>query len=192
MKNSKTAIIIHGYNDKSEYLDTSRPAASNDHWIPRLQRQLLLNGIEAQTPEMPGFYEPNYKKWKDSLEKLGPDENTILVGHSCGGGFLVRWLSESNVKVGKVVLVAPWIDPEKRIDPNFFKFKIDPNIFLKTESITIIYSTDDDPAIIKSIEILKAKLKNINFQEFHDKGHFVLGDLKTEKFPELLEEILKS
>ena len=186
----KTAIIIHDYNDKSEYLDTSRPAASNDHWIPWIQRQLLLNGVEAQTPEMPGFYEPNYEKWKATLEKFGPNENTILVGHSCGGGFLVRWLSENDNKVGKVVLVAPWLDPEKKIDPNFFKFEIDPNISSKTAGLTVMYSTDDDPAILKSIEILKSKLTNVNWKEFHDKGHFVLGDLKTEKFPELLSIIL--
>ena len=72
-----TAIIIHGYNDKSEFLDASRPAASNDHWIPWLQRQLLLKGIEAQTPEMPGFYEPNYKRWKDTLDRFNPSEDTI-------------------------------------------------------------------------------------------------------------------
>ena len=186
----KTAIIIHGYNDKSEYLDTSRPAASNDHWIPWIQRQLLLKGIEAQTPEMPGFYQPNYEKWKETLEKFGPDEDTILVGHSCGGGFLVRWLSENNIKVSRVVLVAPWLDPEKKIDPNFFKFEIDPNISSKTKGLTIMYSTDDDPAILKSIEILKSKLKEAKFKEFHDKGHFVLGDLKTEKFPELLDAVL--
>lgn len=186
----KTAIIIHGYNDKSEYLDKSRPAASNDHWIPWIQRQLLLKGIETQTPEMPGFYEPNYKKWSKMLERFDLNEDTILVGHSCGGGFLVRWLSENNIKIGKVVLVAPWLDPEKRIDPNFFKFEIDSNISSRTAGLTIMYSTDDDPTIIKSIEILKSKLVNVNFQEFKDKGHFVLGDLKTEKFPELLSVLL--
>ncbi len=186
----KTAIIIHGYNDKSEYLDTSRPAASNDHFIPWIQRQLLLNRIEAQTPEMPGFYEPNYEKWKKMLERFDLNTDTILVGHSCGGGFLVRYLSENNVKVGRVVLVAPWLDPEKKIDPGFFKFEIDPNISSKTVGLTIMYSTDDDPAILKSIEILKSKLENVRFKEFHDKGHFVLGDLKTDKFPELLSSIL--
>ena len=64
----RTAIIIHGYNNKSEFLDINRPSASNDHWLPWLQRQLLLNGIEAQTPEMPGFYGPNYEKWKNLLD----------------------------------------------------------------------------------------------------------------------------
>lgn len=86
----KTAIIIHGYNDKSEFEDIGRLAASNDHWYPWLQRQLLLKGIEAQTPEMPGFYEPNYEK-----------------------------LSENNVQVENVVLVAPWLDPKHLIDENF-------------------------------------------------------------------------
>lgn len=186
----KTAIIIHGYNDKSEYLDISRPAASNDHWIPWIQRQLLLNGIETQTPEMPGFYQPNYDKWKEMLERFSPDKNTILVGHSCGGGFLVRWLSEGNVKVGKVVLVAPWLDPEKVIDPDFFKFEIDPNLYSKTAGLTVMYSIDDSSEIIESIKVLKSKLKNAQFKEFHGKGHFVLNSLKTEKFPELLSVLL--
>lgn len=187
----KKAIIIHGYNNKSEFLDESRPSSSNDHWIPWLQRQLLLNGIEAQTPEMPGFYEPNYEKWKDLLDKFEPDENTMLVGHSCGGGFLVRWLSENNKKVGKVVLVAPWLDPNKKIDPNFFNFEIDPNLVSRTDGVIIMYSTDDNPQIFKSIDILKSKIENLQIKEFTGKGHFILSRMKTEKFPELLAILLE-
>ncbi len=186
----KSAIIIHGYNDKTEFLDASRPSASNDHWIPWLQRKLLLNGIETQTPEMPGFYEPNYEKWKDLLDRLHPDENTMLVGHSCGGGFLVRWLSENNKKVGKVVLVAPWLDPESEIDPNFFKFNIDSNLVSKTTGLIVMYSTDDASTVLKSIEILRAKINDAQFKEFEGKGHFVLSSLNTEKFPELLSILL--
>ena len=192
-KNMKTAILIHGYYNKSEFEDVTRPAASNDHWFPWVQRQLLLKGIETQTPEMPGFFAPNYKKWKKMLENFSPDENTILIGHSCGGGFLVRWLSENNVKVGKVVLVAPWLDLEKEsknIDPEFFNFEIDPNIAQKTEGLTIMYSTDDHSSIQKSIEILKSKLIGAKFVEFTDKGHFTLSSLKTEEFPELLHVVL--
>ncbi len=188
----KTAVIIHGYNDKSEYLDTSRPAASNDHWLPWVQRQLLLNGIEAQTPEMPGFYEPNYEKWKEMLERFDVNQDTILVGHSCGGGFLVRYLSENNVKVGKVVLVAPWLDPEHTIDENFFKFDIDQNLVSKTAGLTVMYSTDDNAEILRSVDILKSKLQDAKFEEFNNKGHFVLSSMKTEEFPELVHDILTS
>jgi len=188
----KTAVLIHGYYNKSEYEDVARPAASNDHWFPWIQRQLLLKGVEAQTPEMPGFYEPNYEKWKEALEMFKPDENTILVGHSCGGGFLVRWLSESNVKVGKVVLVAPWLNPDgysDNLDPEFFNFKIDPNISAKTGGLTVMYSTDDMSTIIKTVETLKSTLQNVEFQEFKNKGHFTLNSMGTEKFPELLEKL---
>lgn len=186
----KTAIIIHGYYDQSEVEDTNRPASSNDHWIPWLQRQLLLTGIETQNPEMPRFYKPNYKRWKDLLEQFNVNENTILVGHSCGGGFLIRWLSENQKQVDKVILVAPWLDPEHIIDPEFFNFQIDSNISSRTAGLTILYSSDDYPDVIKSVEILKSKLKNAKFIEFQNKGHFVLNSLKTEKFPELLEIIL--
>ena len=186
----KTAIIIHGYNNESEYSDRSRPAASNDHWIPWIQRQLLLKGIEAQTPEMPGFYKPNYEAWKKMFERFDLNEDTILVGHSCGGGFLVRWLSESNVKVGKVVLVAPWFDPEKEIDENFFKFEIDKHVAAKTAGLIVMYSRDDHSSILKTIDILKAKTTDIQFQEFEDKGHFVLGSLGSAELPELLSNLV--
>lgn len=186
----KTAVIVHGYNDRSEYLDTSRPAASNDHWLPWIQRQLLLKGILAQTPEMPGFYEPHYEAWKEMLERFDLNEQTILVGHSCGGGFLVRWLSESNTKVGRVVLVAPWLDPEHKIDENFFKFEIDDDLASKTAGVIVMYSTDDDPEILKSVGILKSHLKDVEFQGFEGKGHFVLRSMKTKEFPELLDNLV--
>jgi len=189
----KTAVLIHGYYNKSEYEDVTHPAVSNSHWFPWVQKQLLLKGIEAQTPEMPGFFKPNYEKWKEMLERFAPDENTILVGHSCGGGFLVRWLSENNVKVGKVVLVAPWLNPDKaskNLDPEFFNFEIDPNISSKTAGLTIMYSTNDASSILQTVEILKSQLQDVSLKEFTDKGHFIFKHMKTEEFPELLEIIM--
>lgn len=191
----KKAIIIHGYNDKSEYLDKSRPSPSNDHWYPWLQRQLALNGIETQTPEMPGFYQPKYNNWKQTLEDLRPDEHTALVGHSCSGGFLVRWLSESDIKVGKVILVAPWINPFNEyvddIESDFFDFEIDEKLANKTDGVTLFISDKDEESVMKTVEIFKDKIKDRKLIEIAGKGHFVISSMGTEKFPELLEEILK-
>ena len=53
-----------------------------------------------------------------------------------------------------------------------------------------MYSTDDDPQILKSVGTLKSTLQNVTFQEYRNKGHFVLKSLKTEKFPELLSLLL--
>jgi hypothetical protein len=186
----RSAIIIHGYNDESEYRDVDRPAPSNDHWIPWLQRKLQLNGILAQAPDMPGFYEPTYESWRAMLERFDLDKNTTLVGHSCGGGFLVRYLSEHDVTVGKVVLVAPWLDPDKEIDKDFFDFEIDEHIAAKTAGLVVMYSTDDMGTVLRSIARLKEATRNIEFKEFTDKGHFVRGSLGTDAFPELLFNLL--
>lgn len=190
----KTAIIIHGWPGKEEYFNLNIPTPSNSHWFPWIQKQLLLKGILAQTPEMPEPYAPNYEKWKEVFEQFKVDEQTILVGHSCGGGFLVRWLSENNIKVGKVVLVAPWInsekDPELEIDKDFFEFNIDENLTSKTAGFKIMYSADDDKYILDTVKILNEKIKNVELQEFKDKGHFVMGSMKTEVFPELLKNLL--
>lgn len=186
----RTAIIIHGMPTEEEYNDPNRPASSNCHWLPWIQRQLILKGVLAQTPEMPVPYNPEYLAWKEMFEQFPLNEETILIGHSCGAGFIVRYLSENNVKVGKVVLVAPWLDPDAFLSTGMFDFSIDPEIVSKTKGISLICSIDDMDEVVKSVEKIKKEVKNIEVREFHDKGHFCYSDLGTEEFPELLDEAL--
>lgn len=188
----KTAIIIHGMPSKVEYLKPENSSPSNSHWLPWLQKQLIINGILTQTPEMPTPYEPRYEEWKKVFEQFDVDENTVLVGHSCGGGFLVRYLSENKVKVRKVILVAPWIDPnheERELVADFFDFEISPTLNEPLEGITVFISKDDDDYILESVNILENNLKEFRVQRFEDKGHFVFRDMGTNEFPELLAEI---
>lgn len=183
----QTAIILHGKTSKENYYDADQEALSNKHWLPWLQRQLLLKDILAQTPELPKPYDPEYYRWKDVFEQFKVDENTHLIGYSCGAGFLARWLSENDVKVGKVALVAPWIDPESKINNGFFDFEIDPNLTEHTDGITIFVSKDDDAYNIKSAEILHQNIKETALVEINGCGHFMLRDMGTREFPELLE-----
>ncbi|NQT49201.1 alpha/beta hydrolase [Candidatus Kuenenbacteria bacterium] len=187
----KNAIILHGTCDKEEYYSDEYPSASNSHWIPWLQKQLIIKDIETCTPEMFKSYAPDYSLWKSEFEKNVINEKTILVGHSCGGGFLIRWLSENkNVKIGKVILVAPWLDPENTRNNNFFEFKIDSNIVSRTEKFLIFNSTNDDKDIHESLEIIKNNVDNVKIRNFENYGHFCYRNLGTDAFPELLEEIL--
>ncbi len=187
----KTAIIIHGMPKKESHYNPEFPSGSNAHWLPWLQRQLIVKDILTQTPEMPVPYNPDYKAWKEMFEHFSLNENTILVGHSCGGGFILRYLSEENVRVGKVVLVAPWIDIEKSLDTGMFDFTLDVNVVSKTNGLTLFESTDDDEEVQKSIEVIKSQLKELKTVTFENYGHFCLLDMKTEQFPELLEECTK-
>ena len=187
----KTAILIPGMPTKEEYFNPANAAPSNAHWFAWLQIQLLVKGILTQAIEMPEPYEPVYEKWCSVFEQFKIDEKTILVGHSCGAGFLVRWLSETQKKVGKVALVAPWLDPEKMLKNGMFDFEIDGNLASKTESIHLFYSTDDDEQEIVTANLLKEKVPGLLVSEFTDKGHFCLSDLKTEEFPGLRDWLLQ-
>lgn len=180
------AIIIHGMLSRDDYFSAA-DSPSNTHWLPWLQKELCLKGILAQTPEMPTPFAPVYEEWKREFEKLSPNENTLLVGHSCGGGFIVRWLSEHpDIKVAKVVIIAPWLDVEKRI-PSLFNFTINSNINTQTiNGFDILFSNDDQASTLSSIDLLKKSTSEIRFHEFTGFRHFTLGSMKTREFPDLL------
>jgi predicted alpha/beta hydrolase family esterase len=189
----KSALLIHGWNTKAEYYDPTRPTASNDHWFPWLTKQLVLKNINTVSIEMPNGYYPEYAIWKRELERYDITDQTILVGHSCGGGFLERWLSETDTRVGRVVLVAPWLGldvGQEPFDKSFFDFAIDPNIVGKTKSLTILVSDDDAKSVIDSVDVLRHKLVGVKLKEFKGKEHFTLNSLGGPEFPELLEELL--
>ncbi len=188
----KNAIIIHGKPSKKEYYDPDQASSSNYHWFPWLQKQLVVHDIFAQTPEIPNAWQPNYEIWTKEFERYELTPETILVGHSCGAGFLVRYLSEhKDLKVGKVVLVAPWIDPFRDEDTgSFFDFEIDPNLAERASGVTIFNSDDDDHSVHETVKFIREKVKDVNYREFHNYGHFCLSNMKTEKFPELLDEIV--
>ncbi len=187
----KTAIILHGMPERDEYYELDTPSQSNRHWFPWLQKQLILKDVLAQTPEMPTPYEPVYEEWEKMFERFDLNKDTMLFGHSLGGGFLLRWLSENDVKVGKVVLVAPWIDPEKIIKSNFFDFKLDEDLASRTEGLYLFASKDDFEDITKSVEEIKSRIKDLKVFDFENKGHFCFEDLGSGEFPELLDVILQ-
>lgn len=187
----KNAVILHGMPSKESYLNPEKDAQSNCHWLPWIQQQLLANNVLAQTPEFPAPYDPVYEDWKSVFECFEISNDTILIGHSCGAGFLVRWLSENKIHVGKVVLVAPWIDPNKELKTGFFDFEIDAQIFHRTESLTIFISEDDDQEMLETVQILEKECPGIETIRMNGKGHFTFRGMGTKEFPELKALLLE-
>lgn len=187
------AILVPGRPDKDEHYDSKRPSNSEDHWFSWLKRQLILKDIHANAIEPPFPYRPRYDEWLKEFERFEIEPDTILVGHSCGGGFLVRYLSEhKELHVGKVVLVAPWTNPdnyEVSDTADFFEFEIDPDFPERTKSTSVFISSDDEPSVVKTVEILKDKVHNLDIHQYTDKGHFTLNALGTAEFPDLLKAI---
>ena len=182
-----SAYIIHGRCDSEEYFSEAYPSLSNSHWLPWLQKQLLMRNILTQTPEMPRAYNPDYSQWRKHFEAYEIGAQSLLVGHSCGGGFLVRWLSENKVKVARTVLVAPWLDPEKLgCAPGFFDFSIDPELGSRTD-LHIVASDNDMADIETSVKVIRAALAGATFHLMPGQGHFCFSDMNTAAFPALLE-----
>jgi len=185
----KTAIIIHGTPGQEDFLDPNTPSQSNLHWIPWLQNQLLIKGYHTWTPEMPLPYAPDYELWREEFERYSINEESLVVGHSCGGGFLLRWLSENSLRVKRVVLVAPWLDPNARKCPEFFDFQIDSGVSERTD-LHMFASDNDNSDINESVEQIHSALPSISYKVFSGYGHFCMSDMESEPFSALLETLL--
>jgi len=173
----RNAIIVHGKPSRDEFYDPAVPPPSSHHWLPWLAKQLLVRDIHAVRPEMPRPYAPDYPGWRREFERYDVDARTLLVGHSCGAGFLVRWLSEHpRVRVGRVALVAPWLDPDGVSAPDFFAFDLDPALTARTQKIAVFTSDDDGDAILRSVDILRDALPRARFHELPGYGHFLQPD----------------
>lgn len=179
----KQVILIHGLPDDNEFDDPSIPSPSNNQWFPWLQKQIEMKGGISQALEFPFVSkEPVYSGWVSTIENFKISSDTTLVGHSCGGGFLLRYLSENpEIVPGRVILVAPWIDPDNTLTQDFFNFDMDASLAERVR-IEIFASLDDMQMILKSVEIIREKIPGTVYHEFADKGHFC-----TPEFPELLE-----
>ena len=190
-------IIIHGSNANDEKKLTKGAKQQNErHWFPWLKKELEKKGIKTYTPLMPKNWKPEYKDWKKEFEKLEINENTILIGHSTGGAFLVRWLGENKRKIKKLILVAPAkaygkdpTDSAVKAIWDLCDFKIDPKIKNLVDEIIIFVSDNERDTIKKAVKIYSKEF-NINPIELKGKGHFLIQHMKTEEFPELFEAIV--
>jgi predicted alpha/beta hydrolase family esterase len=188
----KNVIIVHGKPSKEVYYSGEFSSSSNFAWIPWVQKQLIIRDIKADAPEMPHSYNPDYGVWKTEFERFDVTPQTTLVGHSCGAGFLVRWVSEHpEVQVGKVILVAPSLDPTKKITTGFSDFEIDSAMLTHVGEVIVFTSDNDSENAETSVKMLTDTIEGIEVKMFPGYGHFIPEHMNQEIFPELVEEILK-
>jgi len=140
---------------------------------------------------MPSPRQPIYENFKKEFEKYPVNENTVLVGHSCGCAFLVRRLGETKQKIYKLILVAPWKinDEGDKFREAFYTYPIDVTIKNRVEKIVMFTANDEDPEGKESLQIFHEALGG-KIISLENHGHYTLGDMWTEEFPELLQAIL--
>ncbi len=144
-------VMIHGWGGDSS-------GFSED------QKYLEQNNIQVFSPDMPNTDNPIYEEWKAYFEKnILPHlkENTILVGHSLGCGFIQKYLSENDLKVGEIVFLAPTVSdcgiPEIK---NFFTKEFDYKKIKKSADNIYVFGGGQDEYITeKEFRFLAEKLE---------------------------------
>jgi len=181
---NKNCIIVHGC-----------PSVPGDftydkHWIPWIKKALDARGIPAAAPLMPEPWKPNYEEYKKEFEKQRIDENTILIGHSCGSAFLVRWLGDTKRKINELILVAPWkIAGQNSLKKEFYEYPIDGTIKARVGKIIMFTANNEADDGKKSLTMFHDMLGG-EITELQGRGHYTMDDMGTDEFPELLAEII--
>ncbi len=159
--------------------------------MPLIKKELILRGIKTEIPLMPEPWHPNYEAFKKEFEKYKVSSNTILIGHSCGCAFLVRWLGDAKQRVSKLILVAPWkINDKGDIWRKlFYEYTIDKTIKEHIKEIVMFTADNEKADGKKSLHIFHSSLGG-KIIELKGKGHYTLEDMGTEEFPELLKEVM--
>lgn len=174
---------------KSITVDIERLRRGED-WKGVLQKN-LGDEYDVLAPRMPNPDQPLFEEWKVWFEQIIPvlDEEVILVGHSLGALFLIKYLSENNLgkDIRGVFLIAPPYkggDEEWRFRESGFVVGDDLSRLSQAEAVFLYHSHDDKVVPFSEFEILKEKIPNITAREFSDRGHFTGNN-----FPEIVEDI---
>lgn len=183
------AFLVHGWG-----------GGPKTDWLPWMAKQLRELGHKVSVPKMPNTNKPVMHKWIAALAlTVGtPDKETILVGHSIGCQTILRYVSilPEGQKIGKIVLVAPWIklksceDEEKSVAEPWEETPINwKGIRTHCKDITCFFSTNDQYVSVGEAKIFEKNLGAKIIIE-KNKGHFSRGEGIVE-VPSVLKAILE-
>lgn len=203
----KQVLVVHGgetfktYDEYLDYLrgyelDFSASQKREKRWKDLLQED-LGDGYQVILSRMPCPRNAKYLEWKIWIEKYFPylTDDVVLIGHSLGGIFWLKYLNENEfpVGIGQVHLIAPPFGDKNGNHDYLDGFVLDSeklknNVGRKLAGRLFFYHSLDDPIVpFTDMEKYKKLLPGAKFFVFQDKGHFI-----TDDFPEIVENIKKT
>jgi uncharacterized protein len=143
---------------------------------------------------MPNKMNAKYSEWKIYFEKYIPlfSDTMILVGHSLGGIFIAKYLSENNVskKIKAAILVAPPFE-DRGMQESLGDFILPESLDKfsgQTGRMYLLFSKDDPVVPFSQLEKYKKALSGADteIKIFENRQHF-----SQESFPELIDLLKK-
>lgn len=194
----KQVIVIHGgdtFDTYEDYLTFLKSFEINfeklktKKWKDSLGEK-LGSDFEVVMPQMPNKFNAKYLEWQIWFEKLIPffAEEVIFVGHSLGGIFLAKYLSENQYpkKIKATFLVAACFD-DRDADYSLADFVL-PSTLIKLQEQggkLYLYHSKDDPVVpFTDVQKYQQQLPNAHLTVFTDRGHFDQPEV-----PELVKDI---
>lgn len=169
---TKQVLFIQGGGDDG-YTEDAKLVAS--------LKQELGNEYEINYPHLQSDDSPDFgwlKQIGDEINKH--NDGVILVAHSLGASFLLKYLSENNIskRVGSIHLIATpfWQGEEEwkqglKLEEDFTKY------LPKNTSITFYHCVDDEEVPFKHFELYKHKLPIASFRIIESGGHQLNNNL---------------
>ena len=151
-----------------------------ENWFPWLKQKLEKLGCKVIVPQFPTPENQTLENWLKILKDYEQfyNENTILVGHSLGGAFLLRVLEKYNVKIKAAFIIAAPIGilPIKNYESD--KIFLGKAFAFDWEKIRshcrkfFVFHSDNDPYVtLENGEVLSKKL-NTELIFIPNAGHF--------------------
>lgn len=194
----KQIVIIHGgstYDSYEKYLHSLRSAKldfgrlKQPRWRDNLKRALGKN-FEVILLKMPCPENAKYLEWKIWFKKVVPflASKVVLVGHSLGGIFLAKYLSENKFpkkNIAVFLIAAPFDKKDSYYSLADFILPKNLRRFEKQSDQIFLYHGQDDPVVpLVNLEKYRKLLPQATVRVFQNKGHF-----NQSSFPELAKEI---
>lgn len=194
----KQILVIHGgttflsYDKYLDYLRTKKVQPERlihtPGWKESLQEQ-LGNDTQVFLPSMPNPTNAQYLEWKLWFDRIAEiaEDGIVLVGHSLGGIFLAKYLSENTFpkKISATMLIAAPYDDESDEDLGSFTIHSITDTFRdQAGRVTCFYGADDPVVSFGEMGKYQSQLPGAEFVVTPAPDHFVRPE-----FPELVHRI---
>jgi len=189
----RQVIVIHGGNSfkthgayiaflKNRRINFRHYLREKSNWKKGLGKE-LGRSYEVILLDMPNKLNAKYAEWKIWFEKFIPHfkSGVVLIGHSLGGLFLAKYLSENNFSkaIRATALVSPpWSRGDFRLKKNLRRLEE------QGGKIFLYQSKDDRLVPFTNFRKYRVALQSSTPRIFRRKGHF-----NQENFFELTKDI---
>lgn len=164
----------------------------NDYWYKFIKRKVEDKGYQCFVPTLPPIEDMSYDSWQREFDKYKQyiNKDSIVIGHSTGSVFLVKYLMKNHLKVEKFIGVVSFNNKNKyavkpewdKINESFFVPNLKDFINYANERVcfyspTDIFDFESLDLFATTIEAKKIIIENA--------GHFTKGYIG--KFDKILE-----